>query len=207
MFFTILMYLCLLFATAAGICIFLLQIAFWSRKLVTGKTAKAGVRFLLFLSYMGALIFLLRGIIENNQLLVVFCAAVSVSQLFLWKKRWSLWSWICVSRRGLIGGLFLAAASAYGAVCCEDAYHRYKWNHAQRYEVVGYTAVTETTEEVQNGGALRKNIGVTIKQTHIVLDNGEKVSLQNAGQTPDDKSFYEIGDSVRLYNDVIVRPI
>ena len=101
----------------------------------------------------------------------------------------------------------MAAASAYGAVCCEDAYHRYKWNHAQRYEVVGYTAVTETTEEVQNGGALRKNIGVTIKQTHIVLDNGEKVSLQNAGQTPDDKSFYEIGDSVRLYNDVIVRPI
>ena len=68
----------------------------------------------------------------------------------------------------------MAAASAYGAVCCEDAYHRYKWNHAQRYEVVGYTAVTETTEEVQNGGALRKNIGVTIKQTHICFRQRRK---------------------------------
>lgn len=207
MLFKILSYLCLLLLLVVGYWAFVSQAVFWSKKLIRRKTASPGIRFFFFLFYLGALGFLLKGIYEKDPVLIVIWGCISLSQVLFWEKRWKLWWGTYFSRKNQIGLLLVASISVAGYVYSKEAYQQYKWNHAQLHKVIGYIIVTETTEEIRDAHSLRKNIGVKTKQTHIVLDNGEKISLQDARNNPDDKCFFEIGDSVRVDNNVIIFPI
>ena len=207
MLFKILSYLCLLLLLVVGYWAFVSQAVFWSKKLIRRKTAPPGIRFFFFLFYLGALGFLLKGIYEKDPVLIVIWGCISLSQVLFWEKRWKLWWGTYITRKNLIGILFLLCICVAGWVYSEEAYHEYQWRHARPHKVIGYIMVTEKTEEIREDSLLRKNIGVQTKQTHIVLDNGEKISLQDARNNPDDKCFFEIGDSVRVDNNVIIFPI